>query len=161
MVPIFSTLYNSFLVRVYMSSCGASKLLVYIYLCFLYYFYYYLVLAWLTSLTAVLCVWLFSEAKILKIMDKSLGTLLHLWGFFFKFRHAQSLPPHHKQCCMHVSRFFFWISTSCRVGEGERQENFEKEALFYEVTQKSQEVMKTLLPYPKIFCPGPSCSKAG
>ena len=85
-----------------------------------------------------------------------------MWGFFFfQFRHAQSLSPLHKQCCMHVSRFFFLISTSCRVGKGELQEKFEKEALFYEITQKSQEVMKTSLPYPKIFCPGPSCSKAG
>ena len=37
------------------------------------------------------------------------------------------------------------------MGEGELQENFEKEALFYEVTQKSQEVMKLYYRIPRFF----------
>ena len=36
------------------------------------------------------------------------------------------------------SRILFRVSTLCRVGEGEMQENFEKDALSYEGTEKWQ-----------------------
>ena len=66
------------------------------------------------------------------IMDKSLGTLLHVWGVS-QFAQAQHLPSPHKQSLTRVSRIFFRVSILYRVGEGELQENFEKEsdALFY------------------------------
>ena len=92
-------------------------------------------------------------------MDKSLRTLLHSWGFFFFNLDRPNPSPHSTNNveCMFPD---FCSGFQCHVEWGELQENFEKEALFYEVSQKSQEVMKTSLPYPKIFCPGPS-SKAG
>ena len=65
-------------------------------------------------------------------MDKSLGTLLHVWGVS-QFAQAQHLPSPHKQSLTRVSRIFFRVSILYRVGEGGLQENFEKEsdALFY------------------------------
>ena len=68
-------------------------------------------------------------------MDKSLGTLLHFWGVF-QFTQAQPLPSPHKQCWMRVSRIFFGFQLCIGWGEGELQENFKKDALFYEGTQK-------------------------
>ena len=75
-------------------------------------------------------------------MDISLGSLLHyLWGFF-QFTHSQPSPPPpppppHKQLWTCVSTiFFFRGSTLYRVGERELQESFDKDALFYEGTQK-------------------------
>ena len=59
----------------------------------------------------------------LTIMNKSLGTLLHFWGFF-QFTQVQLLPSPHKQG---------WTGKLYRVGggEGRLQENFKKDALFY------------------------------
>ena len=63
------------------------------------------------------------------IMDKSLGARLYFWGFF-QFILVQPLPSPHKQCWTRVSRIFFRVSALYRVGEGELQENFGKDALF-------------------------------
>ena len=74
-------------------------------------------------------------------MDISLGTLLHyLWGFF-QFTHSQPFPPPPtptSQTTLDVCiyNFFFRGSTLYRVGERELQESFDKDALFYEGTQK-------------------------
>ena len=47
----------------------------------------------------------------------------------FQFTRAQrAFPSPHKQCWARVSRIF----SLYRVGEGKLQENFEKDALFYE-----------------------------
>ena len=66
-------------------------------------------------------------------MDKSLGILLllHFWGVF-QFTQAQPLPSPHKQSWIRVSSIFFCMGW----GKGELQENFEKAALFYEMTEK-------------------------
>ena len=63
------------------------------------------------------------------IMYKSLGTHFHFWGVF-QFTQVQPLPSPHKQCWTPVSRIFFRVSTLYRVGEGELQEIFEKDAPF-------------------------------
>ena len=76
-------------------------------------------------------------------MDISLGTLLHyLWGFF-QFTHSQPFSPPPpptptSQTTLDVCiyNFFFRGSTLYRVGERELQESFDKDALFYEGTQK-------------------------
>ena len=62
-------------------------------------------------------------------MGKSLGTLLRFRGVF-QFTQAQPLPLPHKQCWTLGLLNFFRVSTLYRVGEGELQENFEKDALF-------------------------------
>ena len=64
------------------------------------------------------------------IMDKSLGILLNFWGIF-QFTHTLPLSSPHKQRWTHVFRIFFPVTTLYRAGEGELQENFEKDALFY------------------------------
>ena len=46
----------------------------------------------------------------------------------FQFTQAQTLPSPDKKCWTRVSRIF----SLYRVGEGKLQENFEKDALFYE-----------------------------
>ena len=63
------------------------------------------------------------------IMDKSLGTLLRFWGVF-QFTQVQPLPSPHKQCWTRVSRIFSEFQLCIGWGEGELQENFEKDALF-------------------------------
>ena len=63
------------------------------------------------------------------IMDKSLGTLLRFWGVF-QFTQIQPLPSSHKQCWTLVSRIFSEFQLCIGWGEGEQQENFEKDALF-------------------------------
>ena len=63
------------------------------------------------------------------IMDKSLETLLHFWGVF-QFTQVQPLPSPHKQCWTRVSRIFSEFQLCIGWGEGELQENFEKDALF-------------------------------
>ena len=77
-------------------------------------------------------------------MDKSLGTLLHFWGVF-QFTQAQALPSPHKQCWTRVSTFFSEFQLSLGWGEGELQENFQKDAPFYEGTQKWQKNMNIAL----------------
>ena len=62
-------------------------------------------------------------------MDKSPGTLLHFWGIF-QFTQVQPLPPTHKLCYTRVSRIFSEFQLCIGWGEGELQENFEKDALF-------------------------------
>ena len=69
------------------------------------------------------------------IMDKSLGTLLRFWGVF-QFTQVQPLPSPHKQCWTRVSRIFSEFQLCIGWGEGELQENFEKDAQFYEGTEK-------------------------
>ena len=64
-----------------------------------------------------------------RIMDNSLGTLLHFWGVF-QFTKVQPLPSSHKQCWTRVSRISSEFQVCIGWGEGELQENFEKEALF-------------------------------
>ena len=70
------------------------------------------------------------------IMDKSLGTLLRFSGVF-QFTQVKPLPSPHKQRWTHVSK----ISSEFQLcigwgGEGELQQNFEKDALFWEGTGK-------------------------
>ena len=63
-------------------------------------------------------------------MDKSLRIILNFWGVF-QFTHTLPHPASpHKQRWTHVSRIFF--PSLYRAGEGELQENFEKDALFYD-----------------------------
>ena len=78
------------------------------------------------------------------IMDKSSGILLHFWGVF-QFRQAQPLPSPYKQRGTRVSRFFFFSEFQLCMGweQGDLQENLEKDALFYEGTQKLQKNVNT------------------
>ena len=59
------------------------------------------------------------------VIDRSLGTVLHFWGFF-QFTQAQLLPSPHKQSWKHVSRIFFGVSTLYRVGRGRTARKFQK-----------------------------------
>ena len=77
-------------------------------------------------------------------MNKSLGTLLHLWGVF-QFTHAQPLPSPHKQHWTLVSRIFSEFQLSIVWGRGELQENFERDLLFYGGIQNLQKIMNTAL----------------
>ena len=63
------------------------------------------------------------------IMDKRLGTLLRFWDVF-QFTQVRPLPSPHKQCWTRVSRIFSEFQLSIGWGEGDLQENFEKDALF-------------------------------
>ena len=71
----------------------------------------------------------------LQSWTKSLGTLLHIWGIF-QITQVQPLPSPHKQCWTCVSSIFFEFQLCVGWGEGELQENFEKDALFHEGTEK-------------------------
>ena len=73
-------------------------------------------------------------------MHKSLGTLLHFCGVF-KFAQAQPLPSPHKQRWKGVSRIFPEFQLCIGWGKGELQDNYEKDALFCEGTQKWQIIM--------------------
>ena len=75
-------------------------------------------------------------------MDKSLGTLLHI-SRTFPNSHRPKPSPHPTKTV--VSRILFRVSTLYRWGEGEEQENFEKDAPFYEGTQKWQKNMNIAL----------------
>ena len=68
-------------------------------------------------------------------MDKSLGTLLCFCGIF-QFTQVQPLRSPHKQCWTHVSIIFSEFQLCIGWGEGELQEDFEKDALFQEGTEK-------------------------
>ena len=57
------------------------------------------------------------------------GILLNFWGVF-QFTHTLPLPSPHKQHWTHVSRIFSQLQLCIGWGEGELQENFEKDALF-------------------------------
>ena len=61
------------------------------------------------------------------IMDKSLGTLLRFRGVF-QFTQVQPFPSPQKQCWMRVSRIFSEFQLCIGWGEGELQEDFEKDA---------------------------------
>ena len=63
------------------------------------------------------------------MMDKSLGTVLPFWGVF-QFTQVQPLPSPHKQSWTRVSKIFSEFQLCIGWGEGELQENFEKDALF-------------------------------
>ena len=80
-------------------------------------------------------------------MDKSLGTLLHFFGIF-QFTHAQPLTSTHiLDMCSQFQICIGW-------GEGELQEHFENDALFYKGTHKLQKIMNTaLLSQCKFFSP--------
>ena len=72
------------------------------------------------------------------IMDRSLRTLLRFWGVF-QCTQVQPLPSPHKQFWTSVSRIFSEFQLCIGCGEGELQENFEKDALFRgnrEITEK-------------------------
>ena len=58
----------------------------------------------------------------------------------FQFTQAQSLPSPHKQCWTRVSRTFSEFQHRIGWGEGEQQEKFEKDALFYEETQNERKI---------------------
>ena len=73
-------------------------------------------------------------------------TLLHFWGVF-QFTQVQPLPSPHKQSWTYVSRIFSLFQLCMGEGEGELEENFEKEALFYEGTEKWQEHINIALLY--------------
>ena len=77
-------------------------------------------------------------------MNKSLGTLLHLWGVF-QFTHAQPLPSPHKQHWTLVSRIFSEFQRCIVWGRGELQENFKRDLLFYGGIQNLQKIMNTAL----------------
>ena len=77
-------------------------------------------------------------------MDESLGTLLHFCGVF-KFAQAQPLPPPHKQSWKGVSRIFPEFQLCIGWWKGELQDNFEKDTLFCESTQKVQIITNTAL----------------
>ena len=54
----------------------------------------------------------------------------HFWGVF-QFTQVQPPPPKpHKQCWTRVSRIFSEFQLCIGSGEGELQENLEKDALF-------------------------------
>ena len=55
--------------------------------------------------------------------------LLHFWGVF-QFKQVQPLPSPHKHCWTRVSRIFSEFQLCIGWGDGELQENFEKDALF-------------------------------
>ena len=69
-------------------------------------------------------------------MDKSLGTLALFGAFSNPHRPNPSPPPVHKQCWTRVSKIFSEFQLCIRWGEGEMQDNFENDALFYEGTEK-------------------------
>ena len=70
-------------------------------------------------------------------MDKSLGTLLRFWGVL-QCTQVQPLRSPHKQRWARVSRIFseFRLCIGWWGVGGELQENFEKDALLYEGTEK-------------------------
>ena len=79
-------------------------------------------------------------------MGKSLGTLWRFWGVF-QFTQAQPLPsPPQPKLDARIQNFFR-VSTLYRMGvrEGELQENFEKDLLFYKGTKKWQKNMNAAL----------------
>ena len=68
------------------------------------------------------------------IIGKTRETLLHFWGVY-QFTQVQPLPSHRKQCWTCVQNFSEF--QLCKGwGEGELQENSEKDALFNEGTEK-------------------------
>ena len=72
-------------------------------------------------------------------MDKSLGILLHFRGVF-QFTQVQPLPSPYKQPWTRVSRILSKFQLCIGWGEGELQENFQKDAVFFrenrEMTEK-------------------------
>ena len=80
-------------------------------------------------------------------MDRSLGTLLHLWGLF-QFTQDPTSPPTPQTTLdtsiKNVSTLDTTIKNCVGWGKGELQENLEKDALFNEGTQKLQKIMNTL-----------------
>ena len=68
-------------------------------------------------------------------MDKSLGTGLRFWGVI-QITQVQPLPSPHKKCWTRVSRIFSEFQLFIGWGQGELRENFEKDAVFYEGTEK-------------------------
>ena len=77
-------------------------------------------------------------------MDKSLGTILHLWSYFHFHTYPAPLPPH-KERWTRLSRMFSEFQHCVGWGKGELQEKFEKDALFNEGTQKLPKILNTAL----------------
>ena len=69
------------------------------------------------------------------IMDKSLGTLLRFWGVF-QFTQVQPSPHPTYNVGRVYPEFFSEFQLCIGWGEGELQENFEKDALLYEGSEK-------------------------
>ena len=63
------------------------------------------------------------------VIDRSLGTVLHFWGFF-QFTQAQLLPSPHKQIGSMFPEFFSEFQLCIGWGEGELQENFKKDVVY-------------------------------
>ena len=79
------------------------------------------------------------------ILDKSLGTNLHLW-IFFQFTYVQTLPQPHRQRWTLASRIFPAFQHCIRVGEWDRTaSNFQKGCTVYEGTQKLQKIVNNAL----------------
>ena len=81
-------------------------------------------------------------------MENSLGTLLH--SGVFSNTHRPNPSPHHTQkSWTRVSgtdlEFFSQFQLCIGWGEGEMEEYFEKDALFYEGTQNREKNMNTAL----------------
>ena len=81
-------------------------------------------------------------------MDKSLGTLLHS-GVFSNTHRPNPSPHPTKKSWTRVSgtdlEFFSQFQLCIGWGEGEIEEYFEKDALFYEGTQNREKNMNTAL----------------
>ena len=93
------------------------------------------------------------------IMDKRLGRDTFAFLGRFPIHTCPTLPSPHKQRWMRVFRLFcefqlciLWGGGGGVVGkEGELQENFEKEAIFYEGTQKITEKYNYCVTVPRTF----------
>ena len=90
-------------------------------------------------------------------MKKSLGTLLRFWGVF-QFTQVQPLPSPHKQCWTLVSRIFSEFQLCIGWGEGELQENFEKDALFLRGIREMTEKYEYCSSVPRTFVQDCSCA---
>ena len=96
-------------------------------------------------------IWLGATGKLAREADnlhnyshgqKSWDTLQ--FGGVFQFTSVQPLPsPHHHQCWRCVSRIFFHVSTLYRVGVKRTAKKIEKDALFYEGTEKWKKNMNS------------------
>ena len=73
--------------------------------------------------------------------QKSWDTFAFLGRFLFHKGPTPPGPSPHKQSWTCVSRIFSEFQLCYRLGEGELQENFEKDARFYEGTHKWQKNM--------------------
>ena len=89
-----------------------------------------------------------------KIMDKSHGTLLHLWEFLFQFTHDQPFP-YPANSVGRVYPEFFRVSTLCRVRKERTAIKFRKgcTVCFIRATRNYRKLW-ILHHCTKDFCPG-------